>query len=275
VHDTVGRCDREGKCGYHKPPRQYFMENDIDPNAVQIKQSTPKERPIESPSYIHPAIFQKSLACYEQNHFVQFLIRKFGPTPAEEAVERYYIGTSKKWPGATVFWQVDVDHRIRTGKIMLYDPHTGNRVKDRYNKVSWVHSLYEGGNQDFVLSQCFFGEHLLTQDLEKKVAVVESEKTAVIASLLLPDFIWLACGGRDGLSAAKAGVLKGRSVVLCPDAGCFDHWCKRRKELSHIGHFFVSGVLETNISEEEKQEGYDIADYLIRQEELCSCSCSS
>ncbi len=39
-----------------------------------------------------------------------------------------------------VFWQVDVKGRIRTGKIMLYDPKTGHRVKEPHSYVCWVHS---------------------------------------------------------------------------------------------------------------------------------------
>lgn len=27
IHSTVGKCNREIKCGYHYPPRQYFFEN--------------------------------------------------------------------------------------------------------------------------------------------------------------------------------------------------------------------------------------------------------
>jgi hypothetical protein len=46
----------------------------------------------------------------------------------------------------------------------------------------------------FQLSQCLFGEHLL-KDTETPVAIVESEKTAIIASCYYPEFIWLACGG--------------------------------------------------------------------------------
>ena len=62
--------------------------------------------------------------------------------------------------GATIFWQVDKQMKIRTGKIILYEPNTGKRVKDSWPNVTWVHSTIR---QDFGLSQCLYGEHLHTR----------------------------------------------------------------------------------------------------------------
>jgi hypothetical protein len=66
-----------------------------------------------------------------------------------------------------------------------------------------------------------FGEHLLI-DKTKPVAIVESEKTAVIASVYLPQFIWVAVGSLTNLNAEKCNVLKGRTVTLFPDLNGFD-----------------------------------------------------
>jgi hypothetical protein len=49
-----------------------------------------------------------------------------GASRTQELIAQFYIGTSKHWPGATIFWQIDHQGRIRTGKIMLYDPRGGN-----------------------------------------------------------------------------------------------------------------------------------------------------
>ena len=45
--------------------------------------------------------------------------------------------------------------------------------------------------KDFNMVQCLFGEHLLRLHPDKKVAVVESEKTAVICSALMPEYVWV------------------------------------------------------------------------------------
>ena len=68
------------------------------------------------------------------------------------------------------------------------------------------------------LSQCFFGEHLLQEDKTKHIALVESEKIALIASNYLPQFLWIATGGKNGCFNNKAlSVLRNRDVVLFPD----------------------------------------------------------
>jgi len=108
-----------------------------------------------------------------------------------------------------------------------------------------------------------FGEHLLT-DKTKPVAIVESEKTAVIASVYLPQFIWVAVGSLTNLNAEKSSVLKGRTVTLFPDLNGFERWSSRAKELSHLAKFTVSDLLECKATEAEKKQGLDLADYLIR-----------
>ena len=111
---------------------------------------------------------------------------------------------------------------------------------------------------DFHLSQCLFGEHLL-RDTAKMVAIVESEKTAIIASVYLPKFIWLACGGSEGLNPDKCKCLKGRKVVLYPDIGMFDKWLRTICE-----RVSVSNLIETAATDSEWKAGFDLGDYLIR-----------
>lgn len=60
-------------------------------------------------------------------------------------------------------------------------------------------------------------------------------------------------------------VLTGRSVVLFPDLGATDYW------QSKIGLMKSNGIdvqlfdyLEANATENERKEGYDIADYLLK-----------
>lgn len=101
---------------------------------------------------------------------------------------------------------------------MLYDSTTGHRIKEPRSYVSWVHT--ELNLQDYNLKQCLFGEHLLSDNPTKSVAIVESEKSALIATHYMPEFTWLATGGMHGCFKADAvSALKGRSVMLCPDLG--------------------------------------------------------
>jgi hypothetical protein len=96
---------------------------------------------------------------------LKFLIDLFGAEIVSELVNSYFIATSKLWKGATVFWQIDAEGKIRTGKIMLYNPTTGKRVKEPFNHISWVHKALK--EPEYELKQCLFGEHLINQNYIK------------------------------------------------------------------------------------------------------------
>ena len=263
IHPTVGRCNRESKCGHHYTPKQYFQDNNISFDTPQPKAYKPRSiKPQSKPfSFIPVEVFKASLKGHEANHFVKFLIDLFGVVVASEQVSRYFIATSKHWNGATVFWQIDTQGNVRTGKIMLYSPTTGKRIKEPFNHITWVHKAIK--QPEFELSQCLFGEHLLIEKT-KPVAIVESEKTAVIASVYLPQFIWVAVGSLTNLNAEKCSILKGRTVTLFPDLNGFEKWSNKVKELSHLAIFTVSDLLERKATEAERKQGFDLADYLIK-----------
>ena len=262
IHSTVGKCDRVNSCGYYYTPTQYFKENNIS-NDKTLIQNYSKPKPIQPnpTSYINPDTFKASLKNYGSNNFIYFLSKKFGDPITEELISKYYIGTSKKWSGATVFWQVDNFGNVRSGKIMLYSQITGKRIKEPFNHIAWVHKVLP--QPDFVLKQCIFGEHLLKGN-SNQVAIVESEKTAIIASIYFPQLTWLAVGSLTNLTEKICTVLKGRSVILFPDLKAYNIWCLKADELSHITNFHVSSILEKNATPEAKLQGLDLADYLLK-----------
>jgi hypothetical protein len=212
-------------------------------------------------SFIPVSTFKESLKHHAENNFIKYLTALFGSEITSKLISRYFIGTSKHWSGANVFWQIDNTGKVRTGKVMLYSAATGKRIKEPYSHTNWVHSVLK--LPAFNLQQCFFGEHLL-QGNKMPVAIVESEKTAIISSVYLPQFIWLAAGNKTGLTDQKCKVLQGRNVVLYPDLNAFDLWAKKAKELSHIARFAISDLLERKATENEKKQGLDLADYLIQ-----------
>jgi hypothetical protein len=230
--------------------------------AVPIPQSTSiVVKGTKQMSLIPIEVFKASLNCYSDNHFVTYLINQFGLEVTNHLIGKYFIGTSKLWDGATVFWQIDATGKVRTGKIMLYDPITGHRVKEPFNHINWAHKALK--QFDFALNQCLFGEHLL-RDKIKPVALVESEKTAIIASVYLPEFIWLAVGGKQNLNLNTLQALKGRNVVLFPDLNAFEKWAAFAKEHSSFANFVVSDLLDQKASDLEREQGLDLADFLIK-----------
>ncbi|MEO8853521.1 MAG: DUF6371 domain-containing protein [Ginsengibacter sp.] len=278
--EQYGKCNRADKCGYHLNPyhdgySQTIWEQEKGnhsefPKDWKPTQPQPKPQPPAKPvSFILLDSLKQSLKAYEQNNFVKFLIDLFGIEITTKLVSKYFIGTSKHWPGATIFWQIDITGTIRSGKIMLYSPTTGKRVKEPFNHIAWVHTAIN--EPEFNLQQCFYGEHLLKGNT-KPVAIVESEKTAIIASLYFPKFVWIAAGNLHSLNAEKCEALRGRQVVLYPDLSkpqpgkptAFEKWSEKARELSNITRFFVNDLLERKAGETQKIVGGDFADYLVK-----------
>lgn len=281
--DHVGKCNREINCNYHYTPKQYFQDNSIsfdgvpvhtvhsrytvNPmnklNSMNVVNSMNTMNTVNKPSFIEPDIFKNSLKGYTENIFIKQLLKRFGTETTRKVIEKYFIGTSKHWPGSTAFWQIDISGKIRTGKIMLYDDHL-HRLKKPFDHITWAQTVLKIEN--FNLKQCLFGEHLLKGNTNP-VAIVESEKTAIIASIYLPQFLWLSCGNLNGLNIEKLKVLQGRKVVLFPDLNAYDKWSSKAKEFEKElpgTSFKVSDLLERKASHEEKAKGLDLADYLLR-----------
>ncbi len=265
IAHNVGRCERIDSCGYHYTPKQYFQDNNVSYNTTQMKSATMKKTFKSRPkpvSYIPIDVFKESLKNYGENNFVKFLMDLFGVDVSTQLITQYFIASSDHWNGATTFWQIDINGNIRTGKIMLYNPSTGKRVKEPFNHITWVHTIIK--QPDYELKQCFFGEHLLKSELLKQVAIVESEKTAIIASVYLPEFIWLAAGSKEGLTFEKCKILKGRTVCLFPDLNGFELWDTKKKEISAFARVTISDLLERKATKAERNQGLDLADYLIK-----------
>lgn len=203
---------------------------------------------------------------YDRNNLFNFISTVIGKDEATRLMEMYRVGTSKHWNGATVFWQISADGDVRGGKIMLYDRMTGHRVQEPYPHITWVHSALR--MTDFRLNQCFFGEHLLPYIRDKPVALVESEKTAILATHYLPQYLWLATGGKcTCMSRETIKSLKGREVILIPDLNATEEWRKRMAIFNELGiKVTLFDKLEQMATDEERAQGLDIADYLIAEQ---------
>lgn len=257
LHPNVGLCNRVINCDYHLTPKEFFE----DSKAPNLGQWTRPAAPtvIKDEIFITPGTLKKTLGKYDQNHFFQYLLSFFGFDIASSLAKRYVIGTSKHWFGANVFYQIDQDGNIRRGKIMLYNQVTGQRLKD--HKPTSVHTLMRNANSK--PNECFFGEHLLKGN-DQIVAIVESEKTAIMCSAYMPEYVWLASGGLSLLSGDKCKVLIGRKVILYPDINGHQKWSVKAKELSKYAIVVVSNLIERRATDEERQQGLDLADYLIK-----------
>lgn len=272
---SVGICDHINSCGYHYPPRQFFAdhpeacpeETDYSPSiSLSSKSKNIMNQSEDIISYIEEQTMKSSLSCYEINPLHKYISSVLGKKEADRLFSLYRVGTARIWNGSTIFWQIDTNGRIRGGKVMAYDPKTGHRIKDGTPKICWAHTLLK--LPDFHLCQCLFGENLLPIFPSRKVAIVESEKTAIIASHFMPEYLWLATGGISGRFKSEVmEVLRGRDVTLMPDLKGFEKWSSQLPMLLSICRTVsCSDVLEKCATDSEREQGLDIADYLLMEE---------
>ena len=272
IDESCGRCNHENSCGYHYTPKEFFIDNPGKRERTVVparpKPATPQQE--RKPGYIPFRYVEKS-ASYKSD-FVYFLCSVFdrytleSPT-IERMMRNYALGATRA--GEVIFWQIDTKGKVRTGRIMKYNPNNGHWIKGTYKDAGWIHFRMKRQGllpEDFNLVQCLFGEHLLRKYPDEPVALVESEKTALVGSAVFPQYIWLATGGKSQLPLDKMKVLRGRTVTMFPDAGCFEDWSRRAREIETVGcRVYVSDIVEKNATDEERARGIDIADWIIRQ----------
>lgn len=291
IHETVGKCDREINCGYHKRPREYFEETGTKPQTQYIQ--PPQREPIKPLEFIPDEVKDDSLTGYGSNEFVKWLYRLFGRHVALNAVAKYQIGTDcSLWHGSTVFWFITKYNRVKAGQIKKFNPdgrtasYFSNSQQQNRKCTGWVHAAikYQHEKEKKPLPEwltpyidrgdyctCLYGEHLLSdkEHCSKPIALVEAPKSAIIGSIYLPQYTWLAVGALSYFTEQRIKVLTGKEVYLFPDlspeAKAFKMWDDRGKAYSHIANFITVDTLEKTATEEDRQKGLDIADFLIME----------
>ena len=198
----------------------------------------------------------------KKSSFTTFLETVLDPMVVEGLVDQYQLGVTKA--GDVIFFQIDKEGRCRTGKVMKYDPVTGHRIKDDSSKcpITWIHAIMKRKGllpEEWELSQCLFGEHLLSLYPDRTVALVESEKTAVICAGFIPEYVWLATGGKTSLGN-KLDALSGRKVVAYPDVDAYDFWYEH---LAIYPNIKVSNYLQHIAGDNPSFSHMDLADLIL------------
>lgn len=166
----------------------------------------------------------------------------------DEMLTAYRIGHSPK-NGMTIFWQIDTDGNVRTGKMMLYKMDGHRDKREGAYTFDWIHSAlfrdkrhpeYDEDKQE--MKQCYFGMHLLdaykVKNVEQSVCIVESEKTAVIMAAAYGNNakqVWMACGGMENLNRDKLAPIieQGRRIILYPDRDGVEKWRQKAQQLDY------------------------------------------
>ena len=267
LHPTVGRCDHESSCGYHRTPRQYFHDHPEHRHHCHPERSEGSFIRPARPDRASPGVIPQNLIPPPSatNHLISYLKTMIPSSAIDRIIADYRLASTPDQ--AIIFLQIDQDNQCRTGKIMQYNPSTGHRIKDpnKPGRINWLHSILKRRKQlppDWQLTQCLFGEHLLPQHPDKTVALVESEKTAIICSAMMPQYLWLATGGKSGLTSERLSSLKGRKIIVFPDIDAFKDWQQKIFTFPHLD-IRISRLLEDNATPADRAAHIDLADWLI------------
>ena len=226
----------------------------------QRTEGTRKATDERNPDTIPENIIVPTYDTNRQDTLRDYLSGVFGKDAVLRAWELYGVGTNiEAW---TIFWLYDKEGRCRGGKRMMYLP-DGHRSKGKNGIVACHSDLIKYGKlpKEWKFSSCLFGEHLLKQYPEKVVGVVESEKTAIICSIVYPSSIWIATAGQKINLDRVNSVLRGRKVVLFPDADSIKIW---QEKFDSVPGFTVNTITHDYfLKNGENWAKCDLGDILI------------
>ena len=251
----------------------------IDTNRFYIKDTVDYAQPIATPvnhrqRNVTPLAIQReyvarSLDRNLHSDFVSYLKLLVADVDRiVDMVNAYQLGVTKD--GHVIYWYIDKEGIARMGKVMAYKP-DGHRNKF-YTPLSIPKELSKRGelSTDYAIKQTLFGEHLLNLSTceGKTIGIVESEKSAVICSLCVPDLLWMATGSKGNLQEERLSAIKERLAILFPDTDTdgktYSEWQSRASELNAKGwHLQACDYLERVATAEQRKDKIDIADLLI------------
>ena len=289
--EIYGKCDREMNCGYHLNPYKNGYAKD---NTIKSEFNYQINRPIVKPKRvcIPKDVLYKTRKAYEENTFIQNLLNNiafpFESEDIEKIIAQYHLGTIAKGyrKGATTFPFIDIDNNVRAIQVKQFDKHNHTIGTDFLHSIIEKHykrnkqqipNWLKAYNKNETKVSCLFGEHLLSKYPLNPVALVEAPKTAIYGTLYFgfpnnpKNLLWLAVYNLSSLNINKCKALKGRNVYLFPDLSkegkAFNLWSNKAKQIQQQienSFFKVSDLLEELAPNQDKEEGKDIADYLIK-----------
>lgn len=160
---------------------------------------------------------------------------------------------------------------------MAYHPATGKRMKKQDQAELWSDKAQKYMPDTRPMDKIWFAGKTLLKTMKptaanflcchlvkeaSRVGIVESEKSALICSILMPEITWIATGGCNGCKWTEPTVFQpliGKRVVLYPDSGMFAKWEEKAAILQSNG-------IDVTISRAcGLPDNWDVADVLLRE----------
>ena len=245
-----GVCDHVNKCNYHNKPSE---QNEVTKKELynMVNNTIEKQAPEPTKKIIVPSAEQLKVLENHSSLFHDFCINNLGIT--KEHLQKWNVGTDR-W-GNTAFVLQDITGKHMHIKYVIFllskDGKDCNRSDDKK-------PFFLKAKENEQYKKCLYGEPLIKD--ETIICVVESEKTALIASWFYPQFSWVATGGANGAKVEAFSVLKGKQVYYVGDND------KAGKENSTLKYLALSGIDFEKVFFETAKEKEDLADLIIRGE---------
>ena len=133
----MGKCNRLDKCGSHYTPKQYFTDNlhkqdkcsfihlHRENERTNANRDSSRPAPPKPKVSVLPDGIVRATEGADSAH-MRWIEHLYGTEHRNEIQSLYRTGGIKD---AVIFWQRDIEGRVRTGKIMHYDEWSGKRLK--------------------------------------------------------------------------------------------------------------------------------------------------
>lgn len=286
-----GKCERIESCQYHLNP--YTDKYHLKGNDYSFNFNYNTILAIKKPKVYHlpDEVLESTKTDYNINQFLINLKSKipfpFKDDDIEKLIDLYQLGTINfgSMKGAITFPYINENYNTRAIQCATYD-------KDNHRlKMNFIHALLEykykaefkqlpswlnDYNTNDKKIDCFFGAHIVSKFKNNPIAIVEAPKTALICTLYygFPDnpfnTIWFSATMLNGLSEDKFKAIQNRKVTLYPDLSkdkiAFNEWKNKAEFIQEIYpniQINVSDYLEKVATTEQRNKGYDLADFLI------------
>lgn len=264
-----------GACGLS------YLLSDVNVEPTQPRTAIEKKpKPQVFPQYIAPELLQPMCAEVERTNLFTYLSGIWGVDEVRRAMDAYRVGRytgrikqnsdgSKHTidPGGVImgcancsaFPSIDTAGNIHAIKSIPYPISDHHRIKGNGKSMDWNKGEYVAG--------AYFGTHLLPLYPGKRVALVESEKTAIVGTLFAPQYVWIAVQGMQFFkpyseaTRDKCDCMRDRTIHIFPDSDGLVKWREAADYLAGIG--FNVMFRDEVIGRFTPESKTDIADVII------------
>lgn len=269
VGEEYGRCDRESNCGFHRLPERDTPE---PPNPLTKKTLPPPILIFPTENYL------KSIKNDKPQNLAKFCLEELKIT--KEHLAKWKLYSRWKFDAFVLskFQGKDInvkfvaygpdgkrDKSVKEDGSPNFVPHYLGKAYLRAEKIETDNAKLEDWQDYYTFDRCFYGEHLW--DSLRDTCLVESEKTAIIASFFFPSYNWLATGGANGMKFDQFSLFngyRGRIWNLVDNDTAGFQKSKTIKWLDKLAEMRDNPeeIMSVNLCE-GKPAGWDVADWII------------